>query len=214
LLYCPGFGQDKVNFHRTPGRGTAGTAWTPGRGKAGTAGGWGLTPPGQTEPGIPYHVPSRWVPVGGGQRGGDGLAARECAALVLSEREGLLCESVSYFLLICIVVVTVPSVCCSVKLPLSLPASFCLFLSILLPTAAGGGAAVWRFCCRRQPKPKHLSIPVDVLFISLLLAEGMSPKNPLESCSVMAACSIPCVCQKIGVPHKLIPSAHSIYKNF
>jgi len=25
----------------------------------------GLTPPGHTEPGIPYHVPSRWVPVGG-----------------------------------------------------------------------------------------------------------------------------------------------------
>jgi len=36
---CPGFGQDRVNFH-----------WTPGRG---TARGWGLTPPGQTEPGIP-----------------------------------------------------------------------------------------------------------------------------------------------------------------
>jgi len=32
---CPGFGQDRVNFHR-PG---------------------GLTPPGQTEQGIPYHVP-------------------------------------------------------------------------------------------------------------------------------------------------------------
>ena len=48
---CPGFGQDRVNFHRTPGRGTAG--------------GWGLTPPGQTEPGIPYHVTSRWVPVEG-----------------------------------------------------------------------------------------------------------------------------------------------------
>jgi len=28
-------------------------------------GGGGLTPPGQTEPGIPYHVTSRWVPVGG-----------------------------------------------------------------------------------------------------------------------------------------------------
>jgi len=52
LSVCPGFGQDRVNFHQTPGRGTAG--------------GWGLTPPGQTEPGIPYHVTSRWVPVGGG----------------------------------------------------------------------------------------------------------------------------------------------------
>jgi len=59
-MLCPGFGQDRVNFHRTPGRGTAGTA-----------AGWGLTPPGQTEPGIPYHVPSCWVPVEGGRRGGD-----------------------------------------------------------------------------------------------------------------------------------------------
>jgi len=28
----------------------------------------GLTPPGQTEQGIPYHVPSCWVPVGGAGR--------------------------------------------------------------------------------------------------------------------------------------------------
>jgi len=56
---CPAFGQDRVNFHQTPGRGTAGTA-----------GGWGLTPPGKTEPGIPYHVMSRWVPVGGSARWG------------------------------------------------------------------------------------------------------------------------------------------------
>ncbi|XP_075267051.1 coiled-coil domain-containing protein 171 isoform X3 [Opisthocomus hoazin] len=47
-------------------------------------GGWGLTPPGQTEPGIPYPVPSCWVP----WRGGDSLAAREHAAPVLSGREG------------------------------------------------------------------------------------------------------------------------------
>jgi len=49
-----------------------------------------------------------------------------------------------------------PSVCCSVKMPLSRPTSFSLFLSILLRTPAGGGAAAWRFCCRQQPKPKHL----------------------------------------------------------
>jgi len=42
----------------------------------------GLTPPDQTEPGIPYHVPSCWVPVGGGLGGGNGLAAQERAALV------------------------------------------------------------------------------------------------------------------------------------
>jgi len=51
----------------------------------------------------------------------------------------------------CIVVVTVPFVCCSVKLPLSRPTSFCLFLSILLHTLTGGGAAAGRFCCRLQP---------------------------------------------------------------
>ena len=134
---CPVFGQDRVNFHRTPGRGTAG--------------GWGLTPPGQTEPGIPYHVTSRWVPVGGGGAAGTlsqlGSARRRCGP-----RERVCFCRV--FLLICIVV-TVPSVCCSVKLPLSRPTSFCLFLSILLRTPAGGGAAALRFCCRRQPKPKQ-----------------------------------------------------------
>jgi len=61
------------------------------------------------------------------------------------------------FLLICTVVVVVPFVCCSVKLPLSQPTSFCLFLFILLRTPAGGGVAAWRFCCRRQPKPKQTS---------------------------------------------------------
>jgi len=72
----------------------------------------GLTQPqpGQTEPGIPYHVPSCGIPVGG-RCGRNSLAARERAAPVLSGREGLLCEFGSYFLLICIVVVTVPSVC-------------------------------------------------------------------------------------------------------
>jgi len=89
LSLCTGFGQDRVNFHRTPGRGTAG--------------GWGLTPAGQTEPGIPYHVMSRWVPVGG-WRGGNSLAARERTVPGRSERASLflLC-----FLLICIVVVPV-----------------------------------------------------------------------------------------------------------
>ena len=48
-----------------------------------------------------------------------------------------------------------PSVCCSVKLPLSRPTGFCLFLFILLRTPAGGGAAAWCFCCRQQQKPKH-----------------------------------------------------------
>ena len=91
---CPGFGQDRANFHQTPGRGTAG--------------GWGLTPPGQTEPGIPYHVTSRWVPVGGERRGGNALAAWAGAAPVRFRESG--CSwygSWLCFLLICIVVVPV-----------------------------------------------------------------------------------------------------------
>jgi len=44
-----------------------------------------------------------------------------------------------YILLLIVVAVTVPFVCCSVTLPLSPPRSFCLFLSILLPTPAGEG---------------------------------------------------------------------------
>jgi len=111
----------------------------------------GLTPPGQTEQGIPYHVPSCWVPVGGsrrrelscgsGARSGGGWWEWLCLFLLF-----VLC-----ILLISIIVVPVPFVCCSVKLPLSRPTSFCLFLSILLRTPAEGGAAAWRFSCWPQP---------------------------------------------------------------
>jgi len=113
--------------------------------------------PGQTEPGIPYHVPSRWVQVGGAARreltrglgacGGGGLGEWLCCVVCFS-----------CFLLICIVVVPVPSVCCSVKLPLCRPTSFCLLLAILLRTPAGGGAAVWRFCCWRQPNQHSMLV--------------------------------------------------------
>jgi len=100
---CPWFGQDRVNFHQNPGRDTAG--------------GWGLTPPGQTEPGIPYHVPSRWVPVeGGGRRGGNSLAAREGAALVLFGRAGLWGRAVR---------------CCVFPLSVSLLLLFPLFAVVL-----------------------------------------------------------------------------------
>ena len=69
--------------------------------------------------------------------------------------QALFCWFVLCIPLFCIFVVAVPFVCCSVKLPLSRPTGFCLFLSILLRTAAGGGVAVCHFCCRLQPKPKH-----------------------------------------------------------
>ena len=145
LWGCPGFGQDRVNFHRTPGRGTAE--------------GWGLTPPGQTEPGIPYqvfhtmcrHAGFRW----GVRRSGNSLAAREGTAAVRPRERvcsaGLFCVFPFFF----IVVVPVPFVCCSVKMPLSRPTSFYLFLSILLRTAAGGGAAACRFCCRLHPNQNN-----------------------------------------------------------
>jgi len=35
------------------------------------------------------------------------------------------------------------------------PVSACFFF-ILLRTPAEGGAAMWCFCCRRQPKPRHI----------------------------------------------------------
>jgi len=113
----------------------------------------GLTPPGQTEQDIPYHVPSCWVPVGE-SRGAGTLSRlwseqrRRFGRAALWVVQFVLC-----FLLICIIVVTVPFVYCSVKLPLSPPTSFCLFLSILLRPPAGGRAAAWPFCC--QPQPNH-----------------------------------------------------------
>jgi len=70
----------------------------------------GLTqpPPGQTEQGIPYHVPSCWALVGGSWVGGTHLAW-ECPAPVLFGRAGLwLVRFMSCFLLICIVIVPVP----------------------------------------------------------------------------------------------------------
>jgi len=94
---------------------------------------------------------------GGGELGvTNSLVARERTAPVRSRRAALWAvRFVLCILLICIVVVTVPFVCCSVKLPLSRPTGFCLFLSILLRTPAGGGAAAWHFCCLPQPNHKR-----------------------------------------------------------
>jgi len=94
-----------VNFHWTPGRGTAG----------------GLTPPGQTEQGIPYHVPPYWVPVGGSGEPEltHGSGAR---APVRSGRAALwVVRFVLCFPLSGVAAVPVPSVRCSVTLPLPPP---------------------------------------------------------------------------------------------
>jgi len=134
MMHCPGFGQDRVNFHRTPGRCRAGRADPTWPNRAG------------------YSIPCDVMLGSGGGELGTGThswlgSMGTGPGELLSGSCGLCCA----FLLICIVVVTVPFVCCSVKLPLSRPTSFYLFLSILLCTPAGGGATAWRFCCWLQP---------------------------------------------------------------
>jgi len=124
----------------------------------------GLTPPGQSEQGIPYHVLSCWVPVGG--KRGDGTAQERAATAV---REAL--SAVCFVLcipLFCIVVVTVPFVCCSVKLPLSRPTSFCLFLSILLRIPAGRGGEGPQPCAA-WPQPNYNIGPDGVFFSGIPL---------------------------------------------
>jgi len=82
------------------------------------------TQPGQTEQGIPYHVPSCRVLAGGELGGGNSVVARECAAAAVHESCSLRSVFVLCILVIGIVVVTVLFVCCSVKLPLSRPTRF------------------------------------------------------------------------------------------
>jgi len=133
---CPGFRQDRVNVHQNPGRGTAGWA--------------DPTPAWPNRAG--YSIPCA-VMWGSGGRGGGTAGTRGSGGLsggVVRESGSVLRVSFVYcpYLYRCC---SVPSVCCSVKLPLSRPTSFCLFLSILLCTPAGGGAATWHLCCRPQP---------------------------------------------------------------
>jgi len=140
ILDCPGFGQDRVNFHRTPGRGTAGRADPTWPNRAG------------------YSIPCAVrLGSGGGKRGGrDSLAAWEHAAPVRSGREALwVVRFVLCFLLICIVVVTVPFVCCSVKLPLSRPTSFCLFPFSSAPGEGRGGHVVLLLPAAAKPEPSE-----------------------------------------------------------
>jgi len=101
----------------------------------------GLTQPqpGQTEVGIPYmcrHAGFRWG-VARGVR--NSLAVQErrrrsCLGELLSGS----CGSLLCFLLICIIVFTVPSVCYSVKLALSRPTGF-LPVSFSFSSAPCGG---------------------------------------------------------------------------
>jgi len=114
----------------------------------------GLTPPGQTEPSIPYHVPSCWVPVGGswvvGTHSRLGSVWRRSSP---GERLCGLCGLCCVFPLSVALLLLFPTVCCSVKPPLSRPTSFCLSLSILLRIPVGGGVAAWHFLLPAAAKP-------------------------------------------------------------
>ena len=126
-------------------------------------GGLAQPQPGQTEPGIPYHVPSCWVPVGRGvarqelTRGSGACGAGPVRENASVGSCGLFCVfplSVSLLLLF-------PLFAVLLNCPYPDPPVFCLFLSILLRTPAGGGAAAWPFCCRGEPKLKQPACHVE-----------------------------------------------------
>jgi len=83
------------------------------------------------------HAGFRW----GRWHGGNSLAGQELAAPVLFGRPGLLCEFVWYFLLICIVVVAVPSVLLNCPYP-DPPVSACFFFHSPLHCGGGRGGRV------------------------------------------------------------------------
>jgi len=126
LASCPGFGQDRVNFHQKLRGHTAGLAdpnW-----------------PNKTGYSIPCAamLGSVWGSWPGGSQSwlGSALGSGWWVALCIP-------LFVLYILLIHIAVITVCFICCSVKLTLSQSMSFCLFLSILLPTPVVGGPIEW-----------------------------------------------------------------------
>ena len=136
LHWCPGFGQDRVNFHRTPGRGTAGQANPTWPNRAGYS--------------IPCVV---MVGSGGGERGGrNSLTARERAAAVVEGGSVGCAVCVVFFSLSVLLLFLFPLFAVLLNCPYpNRPTSCCLFLSVLLRTTVRGGAAAWCFCCWLQP---------------------------------------------------------------
>jgi len=117
----------------------------------------GLTPPGQTELGIPYHVPSCWVLVGVSGAGEThswlgSVRRRSCPGERLCRLGGLCCV----FSLSVLLLFLFPLFAVLLNCPYPDPPVFCLFLSVLLRTPAGAGVAAWRFCCRSQPNQDNL----------------------------------------------------------
>jgi len=120
------------------------------------------------------HAGLQW----GGELGGrDSLTAWERAAAFQSRRAALwVVRFVLCFPLICIVVVTVPLVCCSVKLPLSQPTGFCLFLSILLRPNPPVSACFFPFSSapwRGEWRPRGAFVASRSQTITLVLAKNM-----------------------------------------
>ena len=134
---CPGFGQDRVNFHQESGGNTAGWADPTWPNRAG------------------YSIPCAIMLGSSGGELGSGKAVVAWERTWWRVVRVALCVLlfVLCILLIRIVVVTVPFVCCSVKLPLSQPTIF-LPVSFYSPSHPSGGrggrAAAWPFCCRPQ----------------------------------------------------------------
>jgi len=94
---------------------------------------------------------------------GKAVTAREHVAAAVGEScslrstESCSLRSAVLFCVFCILPIVVVTVCLLLLFAVLLncpypdPPVFCLFLSILLRTPAGGGAAAWPFCCQLQP---------------------------------------------------------------
>jgi len=119
LRCCPGFSQERVNFHQKP-EGTQPCQ---------------LTETGQKEQGIPYHVPPCWVP------GEKLIVAQELVGHWVVRVTVCISLFVLCILLISVIVVTVPFVCCSVKL---LTRFFAFFFPFSSPPQHGEGR--WSDC--------------------------------------------------------------------
>jgi len=137
-----GLARTGLIFHQNPGRGTAGWA--------------DPTPTWPDRAG--YSIPCA-VMLGSGGGGGAagthsrlrstqrwcGLRERVCCAVYFVMFSPYLYHCCSCFPLFAVLL----------NCPYPDPPVFCLFLSILLRTTAGGGVAAWHFFCWRQPKPKQ-----------------------------------------------------------
>jgi len=135
---CPGYDQDRVNFHRNPGRGTAGWAdptWSNGAG---------------------YSIPCAvMLDSGGGEMGGrNSLAAWERA--VVRKRAALFCVLCSA-VLFCVFPLSVlllflfPLFAVLLNCPYPDPPVSACFFPFSSAPGRGGGADMWCFFCQPQP---------------------------------------------------------------